>query len=61
MADIKSEELVRLGEGPYYRVGYKLYIPKNVVDFLELKEKDKVAYFIVLDPKYRDLIVLKKA
>lgn len=59
MVDIKEEELATIGEGTIY-VSQKLYIPKNVVDFLKLKEKDKVDYFIMLDPGYRDYVLIKK-
>jgi len=60
MVDIKTEELVKLGEGPVYE-GYKIYVPKTVFDHLKLKPKDKVEYFLILDPNYRDLILIKKA
>ena len=60
MVDIKSEELVKFGEGLVH-TGYKIYVPKNVFDHLKLRTKDKIDYFLILDPKYKDLIVIKKA
>lgn len=60
MADIKSEELIKFGEGLVH-AGYKIYVPKNIFDHLKLKPKDRVEYFLILDPKYKDLIVVKKA
>ena len=59
MVEIADEELVRLGEGPCH-VGNKLYVPKTVMEYLKLAPKDKVEYSLILDPKYRDLIVIKK-
>jgi bifunctional DNA-binding transcriptional regulator/antitoxin component of YhaV-PrlF toxin-antitoxin module len=52
--------LVKLGEGPVYG-GYKIYVPKTVFDHLKLKPKDKVEYFLILDPNHKDLIIIKKA
>lgn len=59
MVEIAPEDLVRLGEGPCH-VGNKLYVPKTVMEHLKLAPKDKVEYFLLLDPKYRELIVIKK-
>ena len=59
MADINPDELVVLGEGTCYS-GNKLYIPKTVLNFLNLNVTDKVEYYIIMDPNHKDKVVLKK-
>ena len=59
MVEITPKDLVKLGYGPCH-VGNKLYVPKTVIEHLELEPQEKVDYFIILDPEYRDLVVIKK-
>lgn len=60
MVEIDPKDLAKIGEGPCH-VGYKIYVPKTVIEHLGLAPKDKVEYFLILDSRYRDYIVIKKA
>ena len=59
MVEIKPDELTWIGEGPCYP-DYKIYLPKVGHQHLNLTARDKVDYYIVLDPRYKDMIVIKK-
>jgi len=59
MVEIKPEELTWIGEGQCFR-DYKIYLPKAGHQHLKLSAEDKLDYFIILDARYKDMIVVKK-
>ena len=60
MVSIDPSELNKLGRGNLF-ASYKMYFPKRVAEYLELQQKDEVTYYQILDPKFRDVIIIKKS
>ena len=56
---IIDKELNKLGIGRIH-FGQKLYLPKNVMTYLELEEKDQVEYYQILHPDYKNIVIIKK-
>lgn len=59
VADIKENELKKLGEGNFLS-GQKLYFPKTAVVHLNLSKNDLVEYYSIVDVNYKDVVLVKK-
>lgn len=59
MAQIETRELKRIGEGALYKHN-KLYMPAKVAEYLEVNVNEQITYYQILDPDYKDVVVLKK-
>jgi hypothetical protein len=59
LAKIDDNELREVGTGPI-SPGHKAYMPTDVMKIIDVKDGNSVVYFEILDPKYKDLLVVKK-
>jgi len=59
LATISPVELSSMGTGGVLQA-QKIYAPRMVLDYLSLSRGDQLEYFQILDPNYRNVILIKK-
>jgi hypothetical protein len=59
MATIPRNELSSLGTGSVLQA-QKVFVPRNVLDYLSLKQGNEVEYLQILDSNYRNTVMIRK-